>query len=676
MLDFENTPLQQIKGVGDSRARLFEKLGVATVGALLHFYPRDYFDWSVITPVSATVPGESFVIEAQVLTPVKSFQIRRKMELFKFAVGDATGAVEVTLFNNPYMAQNMKVGETFLFCGKMGGTILRREMAAPSYRTLKNLPGIEPVYPQTKGLTSAVISKTVRAALELCRESLSDPLSDEIRRRYQLCHYRFAVENIHFPGSGESLRVAKQRLVFDELLQLQLGLSLLKGHVKRATAAVMKTDYTGEIAALFPFELTDDQQAAIRDAVFDMGRRVPMNRLLQGDVGSGKTAVAASLLYHAARNGYQCAFMAPTEILARQHYQSLSELLAPTGVTIALLTGSTPAAQKRDVLKRLEDGKIHILAGTHALIGEHVDFQRLGLVVTDEQHRFGVEQRGCLLAKGNNPHTLVMSATPIPRTLALIIYGDLDISVIRSLPKGRSPIRTYHITSDIRSRAYGFIRKHIDAGRQAYIVCPLVEENETDKASAQAYFEHLQQEAFKGYSVGLLHGKMSAKEKDAVMSDFADNRISLLVSTTVIEVGIDVPNAVVMLVENADLFGLSQLHQLRGRVGRGKYASYCILVSDATGEKAKSRLSVLCGSTDGFVIAEEDLKLRGPGDFFGNRQHGLPQMKIADLYADRETLRQAQQCAKQLLRADPFLTLPENAHLKEQVTLMFDSLAL
>ena len=661
-----------LKGVGERRAAHFEKLGIATLRDLVRHFPREYEDWSQPTPLSEAPLGEECCVRAIVTTVVSTHPVRRGMTLYRFGISDGSARAQVTLFNNHYAADKIRKGDELLLYGQVKGDFHRFEMTAPLIEAASTGARIRPVYPQTEGLSSRIIERTVAQALQQLEEWLdSDPLPAALRQQQQLCTRRYALENIHFPTDQTALALARRRLVFEELFLLQLGMLQMKGRTRQETAAVMPTDYTAEFEKLLPFTPTGAQQRAIADCVHDMAQGRPMSRLVQGDVGSGKTAVAAGVAYTAIRNGWQVALMAPTSILAEQHAQSLTALLEPGGVRVGLLTGAATAARRRELLGDLREGNIDLLVGTHALLSDGVDFARLGLVITDEQHRFGVGQRSRLAAKGNNPHLMVMSATPIPRTLALMIYGDLDVSILDELPPGRQPIETYAVSSRKRERAYGYVKKHLDAGRQGYVVCPLVEEGETDLASAQEYAERLSAGAFAGYRLGLLHGRMKAADKERVMSAFAAGEIDLLVSTTVVEVGVNVPNAVIMVIENAERFGLAQLHQLRGRVGRGRYASTCILISDAQNEEARRRLKVMCETNDGFRIADEDLKLRGPGDFFGSRQHGLPNLKIADLQADMAWLREAGDAARRLTATDPALEQPENALLRQEIALLF-----
>lgn len=663
--------IQELKGVGEKRAKLFQKLGVPTVGALLRFYPRNYEDWSCPLPIDRAPLQEVCTVRGTVVSRVSETRIRQGMVIYRTIVTDGVRDLTVTFFNNPYVKNLLLEGNDYLFHGKITGTLLRREMTVPEFAPAEACLPIIPIYPQTEGLSSRLIGKAVQNAFLLLPEVLRDPIPEEIRIRYALCQLRFALQKIHFPATMEEVTEARRRLVFEELLVLQLGLLMLRER-NRAENRLRIPPCAEAFFALLPFAPTGAQRRAVLEAMADMNGTFPMSRLLQGDVGSGKTAVAAALCYAVARAGMQSALMAPTEILAQQHFRSLSSLLEPAGIRVELLTGSVKGKARTKLFEALRTGEISLLIGTHALLGEEVAFRQLALVITDEQHRFGVAQRAALSAKGQEPHLLVMSATPIPRTLALMIYGDLAVSVLDELPPGRQKVDTYAITSEKRLRAFRYLRKHIDAGRQCYIICPLVEEGNGELASAQAYCESLkQQPIFAGCRIGLLHGKMKPKEKDAVMSAFSAGELDILVSTTVVEVGVDVPNAVIMMIENAERYGLSQLHQLRGRVGRGVHKSTCILVSDAQNEEALARLRIMCQTNDGFRIADEDLRLRGPGDFFGNRQHGLPQLQIADLHADMEVLQQAQAVAKALLQQDPALCQEEHRGLRGEVRLLF-----
>lgn len=673
MLKF-SSDIQYLKGVGEARAKLFRRLGVADVGSLLRLYPRTYEDWSRVTAISDATPGEQCCIKATVCAPVTHALIRKGMTVYKTQATDGECVMKITIFNNRFSAEKLKEGEDYLFFGKLQQNGYAREMLNPQIERATTGERIRPIYPQTQSLSSRMIEGCVRRALDSVEALPDDILSEAVRNRYALCSYAYALENIHFPKTEQAMLTARRRLSFEELYVLQTGMMLMRGRSRKQTGYRIQHDYSDEFFSLLPFSPTLAQQRAIREAVEDMKKPTPMSRLLQGDVGSGKTAVAAAVAYTCAKNSFQCAIMAPTEILAAQHYRTFCKLLEGTDLNIELLVGSTPAKEKKRIKQSLASGETDLVIGTHALIQKDVEFSTLGLIVTDEQHRFGVAQRSALGSKGINPHTLVMSATPIPRTLALIIYGDLDISILDELPAGRQKIETFAIDGSIRQRAYGYVRKHLDEGRQGYIVCPLVEDSEASELSAaREVADRIAKEDFKGYTVGLLHGKMKAADKDKVMRDFADGRIQLLVSTTVVEVGVDVPNSVIMVIENAERFGLSQLHQLRGRVGRGEHKSTCILISDAKGKTAQHRLKTMCKTTNGFEIADEDLKLRGPGDFFGARQHGLPEMKIADLSNDMELLRQAQRAAQETLSDDPTLRKEKNAPLKQAVLELYEA---
>ena len=665
-----STDIRFLKGVGEKRAELLRKKGIDTVGALLRFYPRAYLDWQNITPISECHEGENVCVRAEITSPVKTANIRRGMTLYKFSAADDSGVIEVTLFNRKYLAENLREGRSYLFYGKLGYGITLRQMSSPEIMPAEYM-GIEPVYAASEGLSSKTIEKIMKNAL-VYTDSMQDAIPDGIRQKNGLCDFKTALKSIHFPLERQALESAKRRLVFEELFVLQTGLLFLKRRRRALAGCTVKENLLDEFKKTLSFKLTGAQERVINECLSDMMSPRPMNRLIQGDVGSGKTAVAAALMYISAGNGFQSALMAPTELLAEQHFKTLCKITENSGIKCALLTGSLTKKQKDEVKSGLKSGEIKVAVGTHALLTDDVEFESLGLVVTDEQHRFGVGQRGRLSSKGNNPHTLVMSATPIPRTLGLIIYGDLDISIIDEYPAGRQKIATYCVDSSYNARVYNYIKKFIAEGRQAYIVCPLVDENEAlGIKSASEYYEELSENQFKNYTVGLLHGKMKPKDKESVMRRFAAGEIQLLISTTVIEVGIDVPNAALMVIENAERFGLSQLHQLRGRIGRGEYSSACILISDVKSGDTKRRLDVIKNNTDGFKIADEDLKLRGPGDFLGSRQHGLPDMKIADIFADRETLHSAGKEAEELLRRDPMLHDAENAGLRSEITELF-----
>lgn len=665
--------VKYIKGVGEVRLTLLNKLGVSTLGELITYYPRAYEDWSKISDIFTLQPGDSVCIKGKLIVP-PAMQRTKSGCLVKTIASDSTGIINIIFFNNKYIQNQLHEGETYLFYGKVSAdAYMNREMLSPKFVKLssENQP-LLPVYRQTAGLNSAAIQKIMKNALQKANGAVTDPLPEYLIKKHSLMPLYDAICQMHFPSDAESFRRAKNRLIFEELLYLQLGMGLLRTGRHLYTAVRVKDDYTDEFTAHLPFTMTAAQMRCINDCMRDMQSDEPMNRLIQGDVGSGKTAIAAALIYSAVKNGWQCALMAPTEVLAKQHARSIQALLGDN-FNIELLTGAVSKKEKDRIKSDLISGRTDLLIGTHAIIQDSVQFCRLGLVITDEQHRFGVKQRAKLSGKGRNPHTLVMSATPIPRTLALIVYGDLDVSVIDELPKGRQPIETYCVTSSYHQRIYNFIRKHVAEGRQVYIVCPAIDENEDNSGvtAAAEYYEQLKKDVFPDLNLGLLHGKMKNAEKNAVMDAFSCGKIDILVSTVVIEVGVDVPNAALMVIENADRFGLSQLHQLRGRIGRGGFKSTCILVSDSQNEETKQRLNVICKTNDGFKIADEDLRQRGPGDFLGERQHGLPELKVASLSDDTKLLFEAKEQAENILLADPDLTLPEHREIKKKINDLF-----
>lgn len=646
-----DTSIQYLTGVGPKRAALYQKLDIHTVRDLLYYFPRSYIDLTAPCDIAAMPLFEQCAVRARVVAKSAPQYIRRGMTLFRVKVADDSGSMVITFFNAKYAVEALKYDTEYIFYGRSGGTLTRREMASPSIYPADLPNALIPVYPLTQGLSSKMVGANIAQALQLLGEELDDPIPAFIRQEYHLCHLQFALRNIHLPTDRESAEIARRRLIFEELLMLALSLRSVRDDTYTQTSYVCGKADLQPFFDQLPFTLTGAQQRAIDQVRQDLAKNTPMNRLVQGDVGSGKTMVAAAASYIAFQNHYMSALMAPTEILAQQHYHGLSKLLEPLGMRLGLLCGSMTAKEKRDIKERIALGMVDLVIGTHALISKDVDLPNLALVVTDEQHRFGVRQRASLSEKSNHPHTLVMSATPIPRTLALMIYGDLDVSSIDELPPNRQPVKTYVISSKIKERAYNFLKDHLDRGLQGYIVCPLVEAMETTPANlqnAEEYANKLARGPFQNYRVGVLHGKMRAKDREAIMQQFASGEIQLLVSTTVIEVGVDVPNAVIMMVENAERFGLSQLHQLRGRVGRGSVQSYCILISDTQNPDTKQRLQVLHQTNDGFKVAEYDLKARGPGDFLGKRQHGLPQLKIADLSSSMDTMEQVQQAAQQI----------------------------
>lgn len=654
--------LQYIKGVGEKRAALLSKLGLSSVDALLRFYPRKYLDFSNPVPIFDAVLDTTVCIKAQIVSKITEEHYRgKKITVYKFIIKDSSGEATVKLYNVTYLAASLKTGWTYLFYGKITGNLFERELNSPIVKNTSD-SGFHAVYPLTEGITSHQISNIVKNALEITE--LEDTLPESIKEKYSLCGLKEGLYKIHFPKTKEDIEVSRRRFAFEELFVLQASFSLLKAKNAVKTAVNINNDYSDEFFTSLPFEPTSAQKRVTKECISDMLSGRALNRLIQGDVGSGKTAVAAALCHTIIKNGYQAAVMAPTEILAEQHFITLSRFFENSGIKCSLLTGSLTAKKKNAVKSSLSLGETDIVIGTHALITDDVEFKNLGLVITDEQHRFGVEQRARLSGKGNSPHRVVMSATPIPRTLAMIIYGELDISIIDEYPKNRQTIETYAVTKSYRERIYNFIKKHIQAGQQAYIVCPLVEENESDLESAEEYYDTLCKGAFSDYKVGLLHGKQRPAEKDRIMRCFKNGEIDVLVCTTVVEVGIDVPNATVMVIENAERFGLASLHQLRGRIGRGEHKSTCILISKSSDN---TRLSVMCKTTDGFKIADEDLKLRGPGDFIGKRQHGLPLLKIADLSNDLTLMRTCSIAVSDLLRIDPELKMQENKELRLEV---------
>ena len=670
-----DTDIKYLKGVGERRAAMLSRLGVSDVNALVRLYPRIHEDWSQIKSINEAQIGEICCIKGIVGSPVRKNLIRKGLTLYKTEITDGSGIMGITIFNSRFAAEKLTEGDEFLFFGRVGGNLYRKEMNSPEIEPAEGADRIRPIYPQTHGLNSKMIEKLVRTALTECRDELVDPIPLWLREKYCLMNLPDSLWNIHFPKSPDYLEEARRRLIFEELLILQLGLEKMRSQTQKNAGAIIERDFSEEYFSHLPFSPTGAQRRAVKEAMRDMMSGRQMNRLLQGDVGSGKTAVAAALVYSAAKNSMQSALMAPTEVLAEQHYKTFLKLFDGCSINVELLTGSDTAAQKKRKKEALKAGEIDLLIGTHAIIQSDVEFKSLALVITDEQHRFGVEQRNALGEKGENPHLYVMSATPIPRTLALIIYGELDISILDELPPGRQKIETYAVTSELRQRAYNYVKKHLDAGRQGYIICPLVDEGESDTelASAVKYADELQHGDFRGYTVGLMHGKMKSVDKKKVMESFSNGETQLLVSTTVIEVGVDVPNAVIMVIENAERFGRSQLHQLRGRIGRGQYKSTCILITDAKNDTAQRRMKVMETTTDGFKIADEDLKLRGPGEFFGSRQHGLPEMKNADMLEDRSTLEETQRAAKEIVARDPELSSPESTALKNEIQRLFDA---
>ena len=669
-----DTPVRYLKGVGPKTAERFEKLGIVTLADLLCHYPRRYIDFSKPYSIAEAPADTECVVKAEVFAKPGGRILPGGRRMERITAGDDVASLEITWFNNPYATQKLQLGQEYYFQGIVTGGMLRRQMVNPQVRTAEQIKAspFEAVYPQTEGLTSNAIAKCVRQLLPHA-ELLPDPLPPEMLAKYRLLSKADAVRAIHCPATEEQAYAARRRLIYEELLVLQLGIGRMKNRGAAATGAPMQLADPSLFWASLPFSPTGAQRRAVSEILADMAGETSMNRLLQGDVGSGKTLVAAAAIWACIRAGYQAALLAPTEILAAQHAEGLNRMLAPFGMRVALLTGGMKAAARRTTLAAIRNDEADLVVGTHAILSEGVEFARLGLAVIDEQHRFGVRQRGMLAEKAANPHLLVMSATPIPRTLGLLIYGDLDISILDELPPGRTPVKTRCITGKKRRDLYHFIDQEIGRGRQVYLVCPAIEDVPDGGLNAvKSYYEDIAKALLPERRVGLMHGKLKPKEKAAVMEDFKAGRLDALVSTTVIEVGVDVPNASVMVIENAERYGLSALHQLRGRVGRGAAESWCFLVSDNQSENVQKRLKFLCSTTDGFAVAQYDLETRGPGDFFGSRQHGLPTLQIADLMNDTRTLHAAQAEAVAMLADDPLLEAPEHALLEQQVQQMFE----
>ena len=671
-----DTPVRYLKGVGPKTAERFEKLGIVTLADLLCHYPRRYINFTKPYSIAEAPTDVECVVRAEVFAKPGGRILPGGRRMERITAGDDVSSLEITWFNNPYATQKLELGQEYYFQGIVTGGMLRRQMVNPQVRTdaqVKSSP-FEAVYPQTEGLTSNAIAKCVRQLLPHA-ELLPDPLPPEMLAKYRLLSKADAVRAIHCPATEEQAYAARRRLIYEELLVLQLGIGRMKNRGAAATGAPMQLADPSLFWASLPFSPTGAQRRAVSEILADMAGETSMNRLLQGDVGSGKTLVAAAAIWACIRAGYQAALLAPTEILAAQHAEGLNRLLAPFGMRVALLTGGMKAAARRTTLAAIRNDEADLVVGTHAILSEGVEFARLGLAVIDEQHRFGVRQRGLLAGKAQSPHLLVMSATPIPRTLGLLMYGDLDISVLDELPPGRKPIKTWFITGKKRRDMYGFLDKQIAAGHQVYIVCPAIEENEAmgDLQAVTTYYTETACALLPNRRIGLLHGKLKPKEKDDVMQRFKAGELDVLVSTTVIEVGVDVPNATVMVIENAERFGLSALHQLRGRVGRGAADSCCILISDNGNDAVRERLQFLCRTSDGFAVAKYDLETRGPGDFFGSAQHGLPTLRVADLVQDTRTLRVAQDEAKALLAKDPNLIDPAHRALSDEVERLFET---
>ncbi len=669
--------ISTIKGIGQQRAEKLASLGIETVRDMLYYFPSSVEDRRITKKVTELTDGEVCCITAIVGAQPTVKRIRKGFSVYSLPLRDDTGVITAVFYNNPYVMNNFKVGSYYNFYGKIEHKYGQKKIITPIYEPfgLNNVTGnIIPIYRTGASITQKVMVSAIKKCIEVAGDSIEDFMPKSIIEHYNLCRADYAVRNIHFPTDYDAYNSARNRLAFEELFLLQLALNMRKASSKKAKVTPFTDTDISPILTQFPFSLTNAQKKVTDEIIKDLTAPFPMNRLVQGDVGSGKTAVGEIAMYMCVKNGYQAAFMAPTSILARQHYDSVAPLFEKLGYKTALLIGSMTKKEKNKVYEDLECGNIDVVVGTHALFQDSVTFKNLRLVVTDEQHRFGVKQRGALVSKGNNPHILVMTATPIPRTLALIIYGDLDISIINELPPGREKVDTFCIGEQIRERMYNFIKKEVNLNHKVYIVCPMVDENdELDLKSAVSYRDNLAENIFPDVKVGLVHGKMKDSEKDVIMNDFAFGDTSILVSTTVIEVGVNVPEATLMIIENAERFGLSQLHQLRGRVGRGKDKSYCILIPSSFDEEIKKRMDIMTKTNDGFVISQTDLKLRGPGEFFGTRQHGLPPLKISSLL-DMETLKKSSDAVTKLLKEDPALSKEENLLLKRRAETLFENI--
>ena len=668
-------PITILKGVGPARAKQFANLNIFTLRDLICHFPRGYEDRTKIVPIEKLQVDLPACFQAMVMNTPRTSHIRKGLDLTKVQVADHSGRLNLTFFNNKFAAEQLQYGKEYIFYGAVSGDFIGYNMTNPIFESMESAPmttrRILPIYPLTAGLSNQVLLKTVRQAMAVC-DPPPEILPESVRTQYGILPAERAYQAIHEPNSMAEAELAKKRLIFEEFFVFSAGLALMRAaRAEKKTEAYADTDLTAFYGAL-PFRLTGAQRRAIEEILRDFQKGAPMNRLVQGDVGSGKTMVAAAAAYCAIQNGRQAALMAPTEILAEQHYQSLGRLLSPLGIRTELLTGSMTVKEKRLVRERIASGEAQLIVGTHALLSDTTSFQNLGVVITDEQHRFGVGQRAKLSAKGTDPHLLVMSATPIPRTLALLMYGDLEVSILDERPPGREDVDTFLVGESYRPRINAFIRRQVAEGRQCFIVCPAVEENEElGIKAATVWADTLQQTVFPDLRIALLHGQMRGAEKEEAMASFARGEADVMVATTVIEVGVDVPNATLMVIEDADRFGLSQLHQLRGRVGRGSTKSYCILTTHNRNPETIQRLKALCKTTDGFKIAEEDLKLRGPGDFFGSRQSGLPAFRVADLSFDLETLKQAQQASADWINAYGASDLPEAKALRERIGELF-----
>ncbi len=667
MASLFNIEIKKLKGVGPKSVQCLKILGVNTVGDLIKFYPRSYEDWcNVYTLPEAALSNEKCV-KLKIISNAQNVRTRKGQYVYKLSATDGNNFADIVFFNNKYLAQSLKNGEEYLFKGNVRRIGLKFELISPKVKKATENLKLYPIYNQTKGLTSAKIENFAREAFKLLPNNIPETLPKNILQDNNLCSLDFAIRNIHFPKNFYDLKRARNRIIFEEFLIYQLGMKLLKKKSRQKTQVKIKESFLSEFEKFLPFNLTGAQKEAIKECEEDLKSGLAMNRLLQGDVGSGKTAVAAAISYSMSKSGYQVAIMAPTEILAVQHYKTFSSFYKNSDISVGLLHGSMKTKEKNKTLEDIVSGKVNVVIGTHALISENVGFKNLGLIITDEQHRFGVRQRETLIKKGISPHVLVMSATPIPRTLAMILYGDLDISVLSESIPGRQKIDTYKITSEKRPRVWNFLKNIIESGGQGYIVCACIEENENEIVDVLTYKDKMLEFGFKDEDIGILHGKMKSAEKEDIMRNFVNNDLKIIVSTTVIEVGVDVPNAQIMIIENAERFGISQLHQLRGRVGRGDKKSYCVLISDSKSKDSTRRFGAMTTSNDGFYLSEEDLKIRGPGDFFGVNQHGVPNLGIPTSYDDMELMKRAGKCAESIIFSDKDFENPDFRYIKRRV---------
>lgn len=669
-----------IKNIGEERSKKLQKLGIFTINDLIEYFPRDYDDRSNVCKIKDIELNKINTVKGKVISNPETAKFKH-ISITKIRIDDGTGFLEIVWFNQPYLKNTIKYKSDYIFTGKVIQKYGRIQMETPDYeiideRELLSNGRIVPIYASTYKLPQKLFREVINQTLFTIKEQIKEFLPDEILKENNLCSRHFAIENIHFPKDNKSFFIARRRLVFEELFLLQTKLLQIKGILEHKECNInIKDKNIAPILNILPFNLTDAQNNVLKDIIDDLGKNKAMNRLIQGDVGSGKTVIAQILSYITVNNGYQVAIMAPTDVLASQHFESFKNIFDKLNIKCVFLSGNQKAKEKRENYALIQSGEAKIIVGTHAIIQDKVIFNNLGTVITDEQHRFGVKQREILSKKGENPHTLVMTATPIPRTLALILYGDLDISTIDKLPPGRKKIDTIFVNSTYYPRIYNFLKKNSDEKRQSYIICPMIEENEKMELKAVlSYTEKLKNEIFLNYSVECIHGKMKNNEKQEIMDKFYKGEIDILISTTVIEVGINVPNATIMIIENAERFGISQLHQLRGRVGRGSDKSYCVLVSDSKSNKSKERLNTMVKYSDGFILSEKDLEIRGTGDFFGTRQHGIPDMKIANLYKDIEILKQVQKSSINLYKKDPLLTNSANKLLKEKISQFFNNM--